>query len=402
MGARRLTPLLVILILAGARPAIGHDAVAEFGPREFVRADGHPTTLIERFAICGPERAFRLRVVDGPGRRHRVSAGTIRLNGVEIVGPRDFRHHDTIIERHVALQAENTLAVRLVGRPGSAVAVSIHARTACFVTAFTAPAPGAVVPPGPLLVEGTVRGPSEIGVVVNGVPAAVQGDRFAALVSVDSEVTELVAVATRPDGRTREARLPLTVTAAAPERPVVLRVMPPGGAAPVPVRFSLLARVPVAELRLDLGDGRSVTNPVLETESFTYAQPGLYVPTVTVIDPGGAAYTAAALVAVVDRAAFDVQLRARWTAMKDALRAGRVARALEAIATQSRDAYLEMFANLTIPLSRIDDVLTDIELVDADEFQAEYRMLRVENGQALSHFVRFVRDTDGLWRLAFF
>jgi hypothetical protein len=87
MGARRLTPLLVVLVLAGARPAMSHDAVAEFGPREFVRTRGHPTTVTERFAVCGPERAFRLRVVAGPGRRHRVRVGTILLNGVEIVGP---------------------------------------------------------------------------------------------------------------------------------------------------------------------------------------------------------------------------------------------------------------------------------------------------------------------------
>jgi hypothetical protein len=57
---------------------------------------------------------------------------------------------------------------------------------------------------------------------------------------------------------------------------------------------------------------------------------------------------------------------------------------------------------LTVPPSQIDQVLTDITLVDLDEDQATGEMLRVDDGVPISHFVLFVRDADGIWRIKFF
>ena len=37
-----------------------------------------------------------------------------------------------------------------------------------------------------------------------------------------------------------------------------------------------------------------------------------------------------------------------------------------------------------------------------DENRAEYQMVRMDNGEATSYFVLFVRDVDGVWRLKFF
>jgi hypothetical protein len=401
MELRRLVSLAALVVLAAARPASAEQALPEFGPLEYVRHHGRPRIATAHFAVCGPERAFRLRVENGPGRRPRVHGGTIRLNGIEVVGERDFHHRAAVIERRVVLRAENRLAVRLAGRPDSSVRVTILARTPCAEMAFTAPAPGAVVPAGRLPVEGTVRGAAEAGVLVNGIRAAVQGERFAALVPVDVGVTELVARATLPDGTIREARLPLTVTAA-PESALLFQATPAGGPAPLSVRFTVAALADGAEVRLDLGDGRVFTHPDLDTLTFTYDRPGLYFPTVTLTDPAGTIDRVSVLVDVVDRVAFDARLRARWTALKDALRAGDLARALDAVAIPARDHYRELLSALTVPLSAIDQVLTDIELVDADEFQAEYQMLRDDNGERLSYYVRFVKDQDGLWRLEFF
>ncbi|MBI3455806.1 MAG: hypothetical protein HY002_08460 [Candidatus Rokubacteria bacterium] len=44
--------------------------------------------------------------------------------------------------------------------------------------------------------------------------------------------------------------------------------------------------------------------------------------------------------------------------------------------------------------------VTQLALVDED--QAEYQMIRVDDGLRLSYLVLFVRDADGLWRLKFF
>ena len=103
-----------------------------------------------------------------------------------------------------------------------------------------------------------------------------------------------------------------------------------------------------------------------------------------------------------DEPALDTLFQAKWRGMKDALRRGDVPGALAYLATTSRDGYLPLLGALTVPLSQIDGVLTDISLVSADEDRAEYEMLRVDNGEIFSYFVLFVRDTDGVWRLKFF
>jgi len=98
----------------------------------------------------------------------------------------------------------------------------------------------------------------------------------------------------------------------------------------------------------------------------------------------------------------DQVLIAKWTALKDALRAGDVPRAVEHIAVSARDDYRAMLTGLGQQLTQIDLILTDISAVSFDANRAEYQMIRVDGGTRLSYFVLFVRDLDGLWRLKFF
>jgi hypothetical protein len=384
-------------------PAAAASAPAGFGPVQYVRGTGAPIASTESFAVCRPERAFRLRVDNGPNGRPRVSSAAIVVNGVEVVRERDLSQQVAAIEQEITLRAENSLAVRLAGQPGGTIAVRVVSAEPCLEIAITSPTAGARLDAGHLVVRGTVRGAPEIGVTVNGQRAAVLGEDFAALLDVEPDAVDLAAVATAPDGATVEARQLIAIAPAAPS-PLIFRVNPGSALPGVPVRFSLASLVPVVEVRLD-ATGRGTVDfrgPDLQQQPFTYERPGLYFPAVTVVDAAGAVHPAVTFVDVVDRAALDARLQARWSGMKAALRQSDVARALEAIYTPARDRYRQLFDALTVPLSQIDGVLTDIALVDLDDFQAEYQMLRSENGETISYYVLFVRDADGIWRLKFF
>jgi hypothetical protein len=138
----------------------------------------------------------------------------------------------------------------------------------------------------------------------------------------------------------------------------------------------------------------------LEGQPFTYATPGLYLPTVTVTDARGTRHTAAAVIQVYDRAALDTLLQGKWSNLKDALRAGDIPRAVTVLHTDTRAAYeaqLRRFRPAT--LANLDRYMTTIQLIEVGPGGAQYEMLRQRDGEILSFAVWFQVDQDGLWRL---
>jgi hypothetical protein len=397
------TPLLGLLFAVfwvPAEPARAETVV--LAPREYARTTGQPNVFAETFAVCRPERTFRLRLTNGPRGLTRVSSLSVALNGTEVISPAQVSQQVAQVEEAVRLEEHNSLTVTVAGTPLGTVALSIVSESGCGPT-ITIPEPDATVPAGLLLVRGSTEAAGEVGITVNGVPAAVDGPGFAALVPVHPADAELVVVATTPDGRRAETRQPLAV-ADALEPAVLLHIAPTGGPAPLHVTFRLVSRVPATLVALDLEGQGAIAHQgtLLDEPTFTYPTPGIYVPTVTVTDDQGATHTARRLLHVLDRAVLDSRLQARWLALKDALRQGDVARALDVMTLEVRGAYRDLLTALTIPLAQIDQILTDVELVDLDENRAEYQMVRMDNGEPTSYLVLFARDVDGVWRLKFF
>ena len=342
-----------------------------------------------------------MRIESGPAGRGRVTMAVVVLNQRETVVMLEAPGQPRVRERPVQLAATNTLLVWMIGPPGAALAVSVASAGACLEVAITTPPPGAVVPEGLVHVRGTVQGPRDLGVAVNGVPATVHGNEFLAVLPVVPGPTEVAAVATAPDGSTVEVRQPLTVTEAAEQ---VLRLLPhpPGGISPLSVGFSLSSLVGLTDVKLDVEGNGSIEfeGPSLDGEAFTYGQPGMYLATVHATDIDGHVHSTTAVVEVYDRAALDRRLQAVWGGFKDAVRLGDVTSAVALLHSESRDAYADQLRLLRPQtLAAIDSYLTSIQLLEVGPRGAEYEMLRDRDGTTLSFAVWFRVDQDGIWRL---
>jgi hypothetical protein len=126
------------------------------------------------------------------------------------------------------------------------------------------------------------------------------------------------------------------------------------------------------------------------------------------VDPGAHAITAF-LIDVAGNVAIDTIIVTRqgpttpdffaiWDGLKDALRVGNVTGALEFIVQKSRTRYEGIFNALGSQLAEIDQILTDISVVEVRQDDAEFEMIR----SGRSFYIHFAKDDDGIWRLAAF
>jgi hypothetical protein len=291
----------------------------------------------------------------------------------------------------------------LAGRSECAAALAAN------VIRITSPAPGEVLADWKALVKGelTVPAGTEVGVKVNGFVALVSRGKFATMLPVNfpTPTTDITATVTNSSGAILGTHsIPVATASPNPDPNLMFRASPVLGMAPVPVRFTMTSRKQIARVELDLdGDGTiDWQGATLARQEFPLPDAGLYFPTVRVIDTDGNTHSESVMVQLLEPKEFDRLLQDKWTAMKRALRQGDIGRAVEFIVTKKRDGYRTMFESLTIPLSDIDRVLTDIKFVKLAGIYAEYEMSYMQNGMQMSGLVNFSLDVDGIWRVDFF
>jgi hypothetical protein len=304
----------------------------------------------------------------------------------------------------------NTVVVDAIDVAGNAASstISVNFVPGPVVT-ITSPATGSTVNASAIIVRGVVDVPAgtEVGVTVNGSPAAVQGGSFVALVPVTPDTPSLTAVATTPAGVTASHSIAIGVSAA-PAPAVTLLVSPKSGIASLTSHFTILSDFVPTQVELDAnGDGTvDFTGAQLQEQPFTFSQSGVYVATAKVADSQGNQFTANAIVQVYDQVELDARMQIKWAGMKDALVSGSVPEALIQIVARARDTYATLFNSLG---PWIFDFGADMPLIQPVYFGGEYAKYRLRRQQlvagttmTVTYYVYFSIDSDGIWRLESF
>jgi hypothetical protein len=94
----------------------------------FIRATGAPKTISDD--VTADPGAYVLRISNGDQTGHLVDSAEIRLNGVVILGPSQFKPTRQTISVPVTLAASNTLTVELRSAPKSQLTITLSRSTA--------------------------------------------------------------------------------------------------------------------------------------------------------------------------------------------------------------------------------------------------------------------------------
>lgn len=408
----------VAIVCAVALPAAAQSPPQVMFQSTYDRSGGPADVYQGTFSTCDPPGSYRLTLDNGVDGTRRVSSGSILLNGVKVL---DIQKGAGSVIKTVSLRPTNGLEVRLGGPKGGRVRVTVDGYPKCLGVRFTAPLAGSVIAQPDTLVEGEVDAPGAFGVrlrvsypapggspVETFVAAEASGRRFAAWVPLAPGTLKVTALASDAAGRSGEGSLSFTFSPGAPDddRATHPDVSPTAGFAPLTVTFGCGAAAdPDADLvELDVdGDGLAdfdladcATPPYQVTH--TYFTEGLYVSSLVTRDLSGRTH--------VQRVAINVvavpDLGAVWDAFRTTLGRGDIDASLWFIALEAQARYRRALEDLRADLPAIAAALQGLTPLVVRSEYATATTTRVLNGVTELFIVTFVRDGDGVWRIASF
>jgi RHS repeat-associated protein len=134
--------LLGLLLLLLPFPVLAGTFTA-YGPQTFVRGEGKPITITGTFVVLDPTAPYTIRLSnsspvtneekkerDAEGREKEkenkaIVTAEIKLNGKELFDEDDFRKKSAFLEKAVSLNLTNVLEVKMKGKPGSQVTITV-------------------------------------------------------------------------------------------------------------------------------------------------------------------------------------------------------------------------------------------------------------------------------------
>ena len=243
--------------------------------------------------------------------------------------------------------------------------------------------------------------------------AQVNGNYFAAKVSVTADTHTITAIATDQTGTQHQTSVSVTVNA---QTGSIDLLATPGTGIPLPKQggtpsldVSLMSKPtitsPVNSFAWDF-DGSGSDDLTCYSHSSvkaSYQQTGLYLTKIAIADSQGNTFTDIAIVNVVDRNQMDAVFKPIWNGMKNALKSGDAAGALNYILPASRQKYSNTFIALQANISEIANGMQDIELAYVSDTVARYRIRRdhLVFGQyrTITYYIYYRKDQNGQWMI---
>ncbi len=322
-----------------------------------------------------------------------TDADTVTISEIGSVAPNG--------EHTVAPSQTSTYILTALGSGGVVTATATVDVISPITITITHPAASHVDRPD-ILVAGTVTHANglETRVLVNDIPAMVSDGRFALnhlpLAEGDNTIT-----ITALDDQGNFAQEELTIAANTGEDYVSLEVSPESCLSPAEVNLRTGGTVtPQSSTLADTGPGAvTYQSATANTWDASMTATGFYFFTLEAVAANNQMYTDTVAVQVLDEAAMDQSFKAKWNRLRAAMAAGDAQGALNEISTRSRASYAYHFNLLPQHLPVAAEELSDIRMVYIRETFAEYEMISVYQGQTYSYPVKFIRDTDGVWRI---
>jgi hypothetical protein len=258
-----------------------------------------------------------------------------------------------------------------------------------------------------VVVSGTFVAPPNSGVLVNGLQAQVDADRFYANgVPLTPGANPLTITVVSQDGQVATKSITVTSSGLAPFGVVVT---PSEGLAPLSVTFEVTNRSGTAFQRIEFDfDTNGVVDYTALPAQFadgrfmlTVGYPaGTSASRITVYDANGLVIQSTNRIITARTAQQqDALIRSVYDEMLGRLREGRIAAALSAITGDLQDKYNAVFMALGGDLSAVVDGLGALNLNWYRSDHAEYVVIRDTPDGQQAFPIDFIRGQDGIWRI---
>jgi hypothetical protein len=256
-----------------------------------------------------------------------------------------------------------------------------------------------------LQVRGSITGPVNTGVAINGVPAYIQGNQFVSrTLTLPVGNTILIATATTMDGAS--ATTSRTVTTSA-ESALQFKSQKVAEFSNKVAKFDLQVggAISVQSITADFnGDGTpefSGSNPALVPRVFQYTSPGIYTAEIKIVTmpPGSQTIVAKTIVGAIDIVSLRTQACSVYGALRTRIAANDVAGAVNVFPQENRPPYTaflnDLGANRPIFAGRLGTIATGLLSLD----DANLTLITIENGQPNGYRLRVAQGRDGVWRI---